>query len=45
MKRRDFIKTTGLVAGATLTAGNFILGKGFLNGRLISDKKPNIIFC
>ena len=44
MKRRDFIKTTGLVAGATLTAGNFILGKGFLNGRLISDKKPNIIF-
>jgi len=44
LKRRDFLKTAGVVAAGSLVARDFIMGKGLLSNYLISEKKPNIIF-
>ena len=48
MKRRDFLKTAGLMTVGTFALHELLLGKGFtsrtMSGTLNSGKKPNIIF-
>ncbi len=44
MKRREFIKATGLVSAGSAAAYSFPFGSEFLNNALKSGKKPNIIF-
>ena len=44
MKRREFIKTTGMVTIGTAAAGELVFGKEYLTGALLPGKKPNILF-
>jgi arylsulfatase A len=43
MKRREFMKAAGLIAG-TVAAGRHAAGREILAGRQLSGSKPNIIF-
>jgi len=44
MKRRDFIKTAGVVAAGTAAAPKFVFGSEWFSGTAFADRKPNIIF-
>lgn len=44
MKRRDFLKASGLLSAGALTLQSSIFSKEILNKALYSGKKPNIIF-
>ena len=44
MKRRDFLKTAGVMAAGTFVLQDLLLGKTFHAGMPLFDKKPNIIF-
>lgn len=44
MKRREFIKATGLVTAGTAVSAKYLFGNELLPGSLLMEKKPNIIF-
>ncbi len=44
MKRREFIRTAGVIGAGSAAAYNLPFGNEFLNNALKSGKKPNIIF-
>jgi len=44
MKRRDFIRTAGVLAAGTAAAPHFVFGHEWFSAAASADKKPNIIF-
>ncbi len=44
MKRRDFLKASGIITAGALALQNSVFSKEILNKALYSGKKPNIIF-
>lgn len=44
MKRREFMKSAGVIAAGTVAARDLLSGKELFPDRLFPEKKPNIIF-